>query len=527
MTKPRRIPTSLQFFRRLKWLDGRPLPDVIEPYRRRIFGEALDGRDGRGHPRYNLVLTGRGKKNWKSADLVLAALYRLLAWESPGGQQCFLLANDEGQAADDLELATKLIRANRVLHDAVTIKAKEIARKDGKGSLLILPAKDVAGSHGKTYLFCGFDEIHEYRDWSLLEAMQLDPTRSDSVMWIASYASLHHRAGVPLYDLTTKGRAGADPRMLFSWYAGDYTTDPAYADAAPEDKANPSRPSWEEQDYLAQQRRRLPTVRFRRLHLNLPGYPDGGAFDGTKLDAAVEPGVRIRPPQAGVRYGAYVDMSGGSSDSCALAVGHLEQGRRVVDGVWDQGVTPPFDPRLAIVRFAAILREYRVSRIMADTYGRKAPTLDFERAYAACGIAYVPSPLDKPAIYESFEVPLNSGEVVLPDDPLTLEQLAGLRRAGLKIDHRSGEFDDRANAAAGCVWLLKDGTSRSLDEILQDVHLGGERITAGGPMSHGGSQRGQESWFDKVQEGPGGAHGVGLRLKSQWPDPWDLEGEDE
>ena len=34
--------TSLQFFDRLKWLDGRNLLDTIEPYRRNIFTKALD-----------------------------------------------------------------------------------------------------------------------------------------------------------------------------------------------------------------------------------------------------------------------------------------------------------------------------------------------------------------------------------------------------------------------------------------------------------------------------------------------------
>ena len=66
--------SPLNFFSALKWIDGRPLLDVIEPYRRRIFTEALYTIDPDGRPRYNLVLSGRAKKNWKSADLCLSAL---------------------------------------------------------------------------------------------------------------------------------------------------------------------------------------------------------------------------------------------------------------------------------------------------------------------------------------------------------------------------------------------------------------------------------------------------------------------
>ena len=146
--------------------------DVIDPYRQRIFTESLYSFGDDGQPRYNMVLSGRAKKNWKSADLILAALYRLLAWPSPLGNDCYLLANDEGQAADDLKLAKKLIAINPILSREVTVKQKEIERRDAKGTLMILPAKDVVGSHGKTYLFIGFDEIHGYRNWDVFEVIK-------------------------------------------------------------------------------------------------------------------------------------------------------------------------------------------------------------------------------------------------------------------------------------------------------------------------------------------------------------------
>lgn len=110
--------SPLEFFSHLVWIDGRPLLDIIEPYRQRIFTEAHALGDD-GVPRYNLILTGRAKKNWKTADLILAALYRFLAWESPQGNDCFLLANDEGQAGDDLKLAKKLIAVNPLLEREV------------------------------------------------------------------------------------------------------------------------------------------------------------------------------------------------------------------------------------------------------------------------------------------------------------------------------------------------------------------------------------------------------------------------
>ena len=115
---------------------------------------------------------------------------------------------------------------------------KEIVRRDGRGTLAILPARDVMGAHGKTYLFVGFDEIHGYRDWAMFEALAPDPTRPDALTWIATYDTIWSTPGVPLFDL--KRMAGTDPRMLFSWYSADLCTDPDFAELAPEERANPS-----------------------------------------------------------------------------------------------------------------------------------------------------------------------------------------------------------------------------------------------------------------------------------------------
>ena len=207
----------LDFFSRLRWLDRRPLLDTIEPYRRAIFTGALATFGPDGWPLYNRVLCGRAKKNFKTADLTLAALYRFLAWPSASGNDCFIIANDEEQAGDDLSLAKKLIAVNPELKAEVKVLQKEIVRKDGAGRMQILPAQDVAGLHGKTYLFLGFDEIHGYRNYDLFEALSPDPTRLDALVWITSYAGTRHAPGIPLFDLMQAGKTGTDPGMFFSW----------------------------------------------------------------------------------------------------------------------------------------------------------------------------------------------------------------------------------------------------------------------------------------------------------------------
>src|ERR1700683_5238453 len=68
-------PSPLDFFARLKWIDGRALMDTIEPYRREIFLKALYTFRPDGAPVFNMVVNGRGKKNNKSSDLIFAGLF--------------------------------------------------------------------------------------------------------------------------------------------------------------------------------------------------------------------------------------------------------------------------------------------------------------------------------------------------------------------------------------------------------------------------------------------------------------------
>jgi len=134
MTTP---PNPLDFFGRLRWIDGRPLMDTIEGYRRELLLKALYTFRTDGSPQYNLVLAGRAKKNSKSTDLVLVGLFKLLVPESPQGNDAYVVANDEDQAGDDLGLAKKLVEAN----------ASELSGELERGAQLPLahPRRQIAG----------------------------------------------------------------------------------------------------------------------------------------------------------------------------------------------------------------------------------------------------------------------------------------------------------------------------------------------------------------------------------------------
>ena len=348
-------------------------------------------------------------------------------------------------------MAKKIIAANADLKSELQVLSKEIRRRDGKGTMRILPAGNAIGQHGKTALFVGFDEIHGYRDWDLLEALQPDPSRPDAITWITSYDSIWDSPGCPLHDLKEMGKRGDDPRMLFSWYSADFCTDPAFANLPADERANPSMASWPEgAAYIEQQRRRLPSNRFRRLHHNLPGAPGGAFFDQGLVDAAIVRGRTALPPQAGIDYGGFVDMSGGSQDDAVLAIAHLDGKKVVLDLLISQAGGVPFNPRLAVTRFADALQRYRCRRVKGDSYAGET----FRQDFAQHSIEYTTSDRTTSQLYEEFEVVLNAGAVELLDIAKMQQQLVTLVIRGAKIDHLPGAHDDWACATAGVIVLL-------------------------------------------------------------------------
>lgn len=441
---PIQIP-PLQFFGLLNWIDGRPLLDVMDEYRQRIHTEFLYTFRADGSPQFKRGLRGRGKKNSKTTDEVLDGIYKLLVWVPAGnkGNQVFFIASNLGQADDDLDLCKKLIRSNPVLESEVIIKSNVIERRDGRGFIEILPAGDALGLHGKTYLFLVVDELHTQKDYRVLEALELDRTRPDAVQSFASYAAMSPAFGVPINDLLKQHAAKSDPRLYVSWFAGTV------------EEANPSLngplgPSMED---IEDARCSLPSWIFRRLYQNLPGQPDGAAFDACKIEEAIVTGRGVLPPRPDIPYLAFCDLSGGGADDATLGIAHHEQGRTVLDCLVDQGprsAGQTFDPQQTVERFVTVLREYRCHTVHGDKYAAQWPVLAFQKL----GITYRQAQQNRSELYAALEPLLNSGQVELLDNPKLFQQLIGLVRKGEKIDHASGDHDDHSNAAAGALVLM-------------------------------------------------------------------------
>ena len=166
------------------------------------------------------------------------------------------------------------------------------------------------------------------------------------------------------------------------------------------------------------------------------------------VEACVVMGRKELPPLPGVKYSAFVDPSGGSSDSMTLAIAHEDEGRRVLDAVRER--KPPFSPDAVVEEFCTLLKQYRIGVVRGDRYAGQWP----RERFSVHGISYEVADKPKSDIYQNFLPLLNSKQVELLDSDRLVNQIVSLERKTTRggkdsIDHPPGGIDDLANACAG------------------------------------------------------------------------------
>jgi hypothetical protein len=171
------------------------------------------------------------------------------------------------------------------------------------------------------------------------------------------------------------------------------------------------------------------------------------------VDAITMWGRSEIPADKGLRYQAFVDPSGGVSDSMTMAIGHLEGDICVLDHLTE--IRPPFDPDAAVAQCAATLREYGVSKVIGDHYAGLWPVGRFQTH----GITFEQSARPKSDIYGDFLPLANAKRVELLDNRRLASQFVSLeRRTGRSgkdsIAEPKSLHDDLCNAVAGVIVLI-------------------------------------------------------------------------
>lgn len=178
----------------------------------------------------------------------------------------------------------------------------------------------------------------------------------------------------------------------------------------------------------------------------------GGWAEAALIEAAVDPGVTVRPPVPGIVYRAFSDPSGGARDSFSLAIAHTEKNAQVLDCLIE--IKAPFNPTSATEQIAATLKSYGLGKTVGDKYAA-AWVID---AFRKCGIRYEHSERDRSSIYLDALPLFTSGRARLLDNRRLVSQFGSLERRTSpigkdRVDHGPGGHDDLCNAAAGALVL--------------------------------------------------------------------------
>jgi hypothetical protein len=179
------------------------------------------------------------------------------------------------------------------------------------------------------------------------------------------------------------------------------------------------------------------------------------------VEACVIPGRTQLLRQAHTAYCAWVDVSGGRSDSMALSIGHKEpNGRKVVIDLVREW-RAPCNPVAVVGQMAGLLQAYGLTTCAGDNYAAEFNRETFRRS----GIRYLPSTMSKSELYLAALPVISAREIELPDNDRLITQFASLERKTRSggrdsVDHPRNGRDDLCNVVAGVCTMAARRTKR-------------------------------------------------------------------
>jgi hypothetical protein len=356
-----------------------------------------------------------------------------------------------GEVASILCIAVDREQANIVLNyikayfetvPALAALVKSIDR-DGvtlrNGVAIVVATNSFRSVRGRTIIAAIFDEVAFWRDENSATpdvetagAVQPGLARlPDSMLILIS--TVHKRSGL-LYEKWKAHYGIADDDVLVI-RATTQQLNPTF-DAKTIARQIASDPALYNAEYNSQWRDDLSSYISREL-----------------LEAAVDRGVVVRPPNPETTYYAFADPSGGAHDSFTAAIAHREKGDVVVlDMLYER--RPPFNPSETVQEIATLLQDYGLSKIVGDRYAAQWVVEAFDK----CGVRYEQSERDRSQIYLDTLPLFTAGQARLIDNARLIAQFAQLERRTFssgkdRVDHGRAGHDDLCNSAAGAMIL--------------------------------------------------------------------------
>ena len=210
---------------------------------------------------------------------------------------------------------------------------------------------------------------------------------------------------------------------------------------APTSMMNPSIPKM----FLERERKKDPEA-YRREYLAEFTDSVSAAFRREDVEACVVVDRFEIPPQEGVKYFGAVDPSGGGPDEYALAICHQEGDKCIEDVIRGRRSAKP---EQVTEEYAALLRAYRIRRVIGDKYSGAWVRESFNQF----GVSYEIADLTTSEAFLELLPLVNQGSIELLDDKVQTSQLLALERRKRtsgrdQLSHPPRGHDDRCNALA-------------------------------------------------------------------------------
>lgn len=401
----------------------------LEPWQgEHILDPVFNDTDTDGLRRINLALIGLPKKNGKSTLASIVALYGLLGDGEPE-PEVYGAAGSKDQAKIIFRQTIQAIQRNPVLENEVHIFKDAIERKDGRGFYRVLSA-DAPKVHGLNPHMVIWDELWNQRGYDLWEALTHSPARRQPLHFCVTYAGFDQHEGNLLWDLYQRGLAGSDLRMHFYW-------------------TNDNHASWVTDEYLAQQKQRLPEHIYRRLHCNEWTSGAGAFLTREDVDMALDPALGQQwTGESSHAYAVGVDL-GLTKDATVVTTAHLddESGNMVLDNVKTFQGSRAGKVRIEDVEAHLIELDRRFNRpvIVCDPWQAVNMVQRLkERGLDISEFTFSTTNITK--LTQNLFTLFKDRRIRLFDYPQLVKELVTVRviekAYGYRIDHESGSHDD-------------------------------------------------------------------------------------
>ena len=398
-----------------------------------------------GTRQYNQALVGMPKKNGKSAMSAGVGIFFMFCDEESG--EIIVAANDKDQAS--MIIYSKMrqaIRLNPILGKGVHNYRDRLEVKS-TGTIARAVPNQMESAAGLNPNLVIFDELWGFNDRGFFDELTTVPTRRSPLTWIGTYAGFDTAS--LLYELYERGLAqpdtpNFDPRMFCYW-------------------SNENKASWVSQEYLDQQRRRLPPNVYARLHENKWAPKTAGfitAADISRILLETWTMQLVASPESQYRHMLACDL-GLVKDRTALAVGHLntDDQRVYLDYMktWQGSPESPVEIADVEAELKAAQQRFRASAMVLDPWQLQST---IQRLRGLTQVIPFNFNADMTLLSETLVDLMRNERLVIYNDPGLIKELSQIlarqTTRGWRIDHKSAQHNDRVVALGMlCVELIR------------------------------------------------------------------------